>query len=397
VSETADPHGIDKVFCHLPWTSLCAHMDGVYARCCVDSTGQNNDQYHGTRRPDRLVLAEDAVGCSPHSVFAPDNPDRVLSLEEAFNSPAMRRTRLAMLAGEPVIACRDCYERERLAGDSYRLQMTRQDRPAPGVDACRSLTDADGRVDGFPSYLDLRMGNHCNLRCVMCGVPTSSSIVQRSDDTWLRRSLDPYTDDEQFWRSLRDNLASIESLYFAGGEPLMLRAHQRVLELFIERGRAEHVSLTYTTNLTRLPPPVLALWPSFRSVALEASCDGIGSVFELVRAGARWDDFVRNVERVRNLVSLSLHVSPQRDNVLGIADVVHWALSHDLPIHVSNVFRQPAELSLRNLPAGQKQEARPHLAALASELAEAGHHKLASDVRGVLSYLESPPNLPGLA
>jgi len=395
VSEIADPHGVDKVFCHLPWISLCAHMDGVYARCCVDSTGQNNEQYHGTRRPGRMVLADDAVGCSPRSVFAPDNPDRVMSLEEAFNSPAMRRTRQAMLAGEPVAACRDCYERERLAGDSYRLQMTRQERPAPSVDTCRARTDADGRVDGFPSFLDLRMGNHCNLRCVMCGVPTSSSIVQRSDDTWLRRSLDPYTADEQFWQSLKDNLASIESLYFAGGEPLMLRAHQRVLELFIEQGRAEHVDLTYTTNLTTLPQPVLALWPSFRRVALEASCDGVGPVFERVRAGARWRDFERNVERVRDMVHLSLQASPQRDNVLGLADVIDWALRRNLEIHVSNVVREPTELSLRNLPAEQKERAHPYLAALASRLAEAGQDKVAADVRGVLRYLDSPPNLPG--
>ena len=133
--ETADPHGTDKVFCHLPWTSLCAQVTGLRA-VLRRSTGQNNEQSQVHRRPGRLVLADDAVGCSSRSVFAPDNPDQVMSLEEALNSPAMRRTRRAMLAGEPVSACRDCYERERLAGDSYRLQMTAGPGRRRGIDAC---------------------------------------------------------------------------------------------------------------------------------------------------------------------------------------------------------------------------------------------------------------------
>ena len=239
MGEPADPHGLDKVFCHLPWTHLCAHLDGVYARCCVDSSGQNSPRFQVSRKPGRLDLDPDVIGCAPRSAFAADNPALVMSLEEAFNSPAMRDTRLAMLAGEPVAACRDCYQRERLTGDSYRLQMTRQDQAAPVVAECASVTAPDGTVDGFPSFLDLRLGNHCNLRCIMCGVPTSSSIVTQSpDQTWLRQSVDPYSGDAEFWRCLAENLGSITSLYLAGGEPMLLRAHQRLLRLFIEGGRA---------------------------------------------------------------------------------------------------------------------------------------------------------------
>src|SRR5690348_3385925 len=107
---TRDPQGLDRVFCHLPWTHLCAHVDGVYARCCVDASAQQNwPQYQGSR-PERLVLREDVIGCTSRSPFATDNPDRVMDLDEAFNSPALRATRLAMLAGRPVAACRDCYQ-----------------------------------------------------------------------------------------------------------------------------------------------------------------------------------------------------------------------------------------------------------------------------------------------
>jgi MoaA/NifB/PqqE/SkfB family radical SAM enzyme len=392
MTEAAGPRGIDKVFCHLPWTHLCLHLDGVYARCCVDASGQTSHVYQG-ERPARLTLRQDAIGCSPRSVFAPDNPESVMSLEEAFNSPAMRRTRLAMLAGEPVAACGDCYIRERLTGDSLRLQMTRQERPPPSVAECRAQTKDDGTVNSFPSYLDLRLGNHCNLRCVMCGVPTSSSLVQRSSSTWLRNSLDPYSADESFWRSLEQHLSAIRSLYFAGGEPLLLRSHKRLLRLLIERGVAGQVDLTYATNLTVLPPAVLELWPSFRAVSLEASCDGIGQVFEKVRAGGRWADFQRNADLVRGHVRLSIHASPQRDNVLNLGEIADWAIGRGLDVHLSNVVREPARLSLRNLSEAEKRRARAYLIALAERLEAAGHRKPSADVRGVLGYLLAPPTL----
>ncbi|GIJ46327.1 hypothetical protein Val02_32130 [Virgisporangium aliadipatigenens] len=393
MTEAPDPQGIDKVFCHLPWTHLCAHVDGVYSRCCVDTSAQQNwPQYRGSR-PERMVLREDAVGCTANSTFAADNPDMVMSLDEAFNSPRLRATRLAMLAGEPTPACRDCYTRERLAGDSLRLQMLRQGTPVPSVQECRERTAEDGSVDGFPSYLDLRLGNHCNLRCVMCDVPTSSSLVRHHPDTWLKRSLDPYSEDPGFWRALEENLPAITSMYFAGGEPLLLRAHRPLLRLFVESGRAAEVDLTYATNLTALPADILELWRAFKRVSLEASCDGVGPVFEQVRIGGRWADFERNADRVRDVVRLSIHAAPQRDNVFDLENVVDWALGRGLPVHLSNTVREPEELSIRNLPSAAKREAQAYLVPLAARLEADGYPMVARDVRGVTSYLMSPPTL----
>jgi Radical SAM superfamily. len=390
-----DPQGLDRVFCHLPWVHLCAHVDGVYARCCVDASAQQNwPQYQGSR-PERLVLREDALGCMPGSPFAADNPDRVMDIGAAFNSPALRATRLAMLAGRPVPACRDCYQRERLAGDSLRLQMLRQGKRVPSVTECRDRTAPDGSVDGFPYYLDLRLGNHCNLRCVMCDVPTSSLLVRHHPDTWLPGSLDPYSTDPDFWRALEDNLWAIRSLYLAGGEPLLLRAHQRLLRLFVDRGRAPEVDLTYATNLTVLPRGVMDLWRQFRAVSLEASCDGVGPVFERVRLGGRWADFTRNVERVRDEVTVSIHASPQRDNVMDLGNIIDWALSQGLPVHVSNTVREPAELSIRNLPPEVKQQALGYLVPLTQRLDADGYANVARDVRGVTGYLMAPRTLAG--
>jgi hypothetical protein len=225
----------------------------------------------------------------------------------------------------------------------------------------------------------------------MCDVPTSSSLTSQHPDTWLRGSLDPYSTDPAFWRVLEDNLGSIRSLYLAGGEPLLLRAHQRLLQLFVDRDRARHVDLTYATNLTRLPRNVLGLWRGFRAVSLEASCDGVGPVFERVRMGGRWADFVRNAERVRDHVALSIHVAVQRDNVMDLGNIVDWALSRGLPVHLSNIVREPVELSVRNLPADGKRRALAYLGPLADRLETDSVVNVARDVRAVVAYLMAPP------
>src|SRR5258708_23787299 len=117
-----------KVFCVLPWSHLCASVDGVWGRCCVDAS-MYHEQYYSERAEPAFALNDDALGCAPGSRYATANPGRTMTLTEAYNSDNMRRTRLAMLAGEPVSACSYCYERE--ASRAGSLTPTAAAAPRP--------------------------------------------------------------------------------------------------------------------------------------------------------------------------------------------------------------------------------------------------------------------------
>jgi len=164
-------------FCALPWVHLCASVDGVWGRCCVDSSMYYDHYYKMEARP-VFTLLPDAIGCLPLSSYATANPERTFDLNEAFNSPAMRETRLSMLAGKKVAACQYCYERENSEGTSYRQLANGMFGDHANLAALIDKTAADGFLDEFPCYLDLRFGNTCNLECVMCGFPVSSRWVQ---------------------------------------------------------------------------------------------------------------------------------------------------------------------------------------------------------------------------
>ncbi|MEV0005598.1 twitch domain-containing radical SAM protein [Micromonospora sp. NPDC050980] len=242
----------NDVFCIFPWVHLCGSVDGVWGRCCVDRSMNHLDFYNNDLEPN-FTLNADALGCLPKSRFATENPERVYGLMEAFNSPKMRQTRLSMLAGEQVNACSYCYEREAAGGESYRqkaLQIIGDDVDILGLVAA---TDASGTVPNFPTYLDLRFGNACNLKCIMCGYPVSSRWGLDQHPSWAPAHIDPYRDDQQLWEVLRANAGELRRVYFAGGEPFLQRGHARLLDLLVETGAAPGIHLAYHSNMMTLP------------------------------------------------------------------------------------------------------------------------------------------------
>ena len=342
---------MDGGFCVLPWIHLSLSTDGVWGRCCMDATLEH--AYYGMPERPTMTLAEDALGCLASSEFAQDNPDRVRGVAEAFNSSALRATRLRMLAGERDEACRHCFAREEAGGRSYRQQMNALHADEQTRQRIVEKTAADGRVQGTPWYLDLRLGNTCNLRCVMCGFPASSRWAAPKGDRWHKAHIDPYSD--ELGAEIRGLAGLLRRIYFAGGEPFLQRGHRLVLDALIDAGVAGDVNLVYNTNLSLWPARTVAKLREFRSVGIGASCDGTGPTFEAIRVGATWGRFVANLEAARSEgFDVWLQVAPQRGNMWNLEELLGWAHSQDLPVDLSNVVETPTDLSIRAAPTEER-------------------------------------------
>ncbi|MFI0738290.1 twitch domain-containing radical SAM protein [Streptomyces sp. NPDC021100] len=374
--------------CVLPWIHQCASIDGVYGRCCVDDSMYHNELYDSVEEP-VFKLNADALGCAPHSRYAKDNPDEVRGLKEAFNSPNMRRTRLKMLAGERVSACDYCYHREDRGATSYRQSIN--ERFADTVDFAdlAERTAPDGSFDEFPFFLDIRFGNTCNLRCVMCAYPVSSGWGAKKRPSWSSAVIDPYREDEELWATLRENAHLIRRLYFAGGEPFMQPGHFAMLDLLIETGNAGNVDIVYNSNLTVLPEKVFDRFPHFKSVGIGASCDGVGEVFERIRQPAKWDVFVANLRRAKTEVNLWLQVAPQRLNLFGLRDLLHFAREEGLDADLANVVQWPDDYSVANLPDEEKRRATVELADLAEWCDSLDWAKPAKHLRALSAFMNA--------
>lgn len=373
-------------FCAAPWAHLCASVDGLWGRCCVDSTIYRGQAFRAAERP-TLELGADNLGCISGSPFAADNPHQVRTATQAFDSPAQRATRRAMLAGTPVDACRTCTNLEVDGGRSYRQQLNDELLDSAELRARVRATDAEGRLHAGPTSLDLRLGNTCNLTCTMCEYPTSSRWHQLIGPTWAPAILDPYRGDGEFWGHLRAIAPDLRHLSLAGGEPLIQPGHRRLLDLLIEEAVASGIELHYTTNLTIIPEGLWERLARFRSVDFGVSCDGVGAVFEAIRRGASWDRFTLNLATARRHVQVSLQASPQLGNVDQLGTLVDWAHDQHLPLNLRNLVRYPRSLSVEALPEHRRPQVVADLDSAASRARGRGEASVAESLETIIDLL----------
>lgn len=281
-------------------------------------------------------------------------------LKEIWNSPGMRRLRNDMLSGRPSPYCADCYEWERSGLFSARLRANK-DYAAHRSRA--SATNPDGSVDSFRLvYLDIRFSNECNFRCRICGPWLSTAWYAESPGSGARKALRPSDDPESLWRQIEPHLAELEEVYFAGGEPLIMKEHYRLLDALSRRGLF-HVRLRYSTNFSQTSlgdDDVLRLWARFHDVSVAASLDGSGRRGEYLRKGQRWERTVENRRRMMKecpqakfLLSPTLCVM----NALHLPDFhgewLEAGLSEPEDFHL-NMLLRPEEYRINILPGNYK-------------------------------------------
>jgi MoaA/NifB/PqqE/SkfB family radical SAM enzyme len=99
----------------------------------------------------------------------------------------------------------------------------------------------------------------------------------------------------------------VEEIYFAGGEPLIMEEHYRILEMLIAAGNTK-CRIRYNTNFSSLKFKkwdLIELWKPFikdniDNVRIFASLDAIGQVAEYSRKGTKWDAIENNIKRIHD-------------------------------------------------------------------------------------------------
>jgi len=248
-----------KTFCIYPWIHLHAYPTGEAYPCCH---------------------AEMGVGQVGNC--------RVNTLEQIWTDTPMQQLRADMLSETPNAACTRCYEQEESGFFSGR----------------RSANKHHGhhvkKLETNPfemTYWDIRFSNLCNLKCRSCGHIFSSQWYQdqaklagpawKLNNTVLNYAGRTETD---MWTQLEPHLDYVEQIYFAGGEPLLMEEHYRILDELVKKKRFD-VRLIYNTNFTHTDlkgNSVFEYWKQFDSVAVGASLDASGARGEYIRKGTDW-------------------------------------------------------------------------------------------------------------
>ena len=262
-------------FCMMPWLHLHAFPDGRAYPCCFGL-----DQY--------------PVGDLNKS-----------SMEEVFNGKDMREMRLNMLYNKPSRQCGKCYDQEKSGFFSLRLSSNKHFGHNIGM---IDNTQADGTADFVIKYWDIRFSNLCNFACRSCGTWFSSNwyedhkkLTGKPPDHAKIMRVGRTADD--IWNQMLEQFDHVEQFYFAGGEPLIMEEHYKILKE-LDRRKMYHVRLIYNTNFSKLTfkdMDVLELWNKFDSVSVGASLDAMGPRAEFMRKGTVWSDIEANRRRMQEV------------------------------------------------------------------------------------------------
>jgi radical SAM protein with 4Fe4S-binding SPASM domain len=308
-----------KTFCIYPWIHLHAYPTGEAYPCCHAEMGVGQ------------------VGNCKTS-----------TLEEIWRDKPMEQLRADMLSETPNSACQRCYEQEESGFFSGRKSANKHHG---------HHIDRLNAQDFQMTYWDIRFSNLCNLSCRSCGHIFSSSWYQDQSKlagpNWsLNNSALNIAgkNKDDIWNQLIPHLDYVEQIYFAGGEPLMMEEHYRILDELERRGRFD-VRLIYNTNFTQTrlkDREVFDYWRKFDSVAVGASLDGSGSYAEYIRHGTKWEQVERNRrEMLRVCPNVDFYISP----TLSILNVWHLPDFHRSWVEQGLIRAQDLNVNILQDPA----------------------------------------------
>jgi len=319
--------------CILPWISIEATPMGTMRPCCLTTNG------------------------------IPDMNLKTHTLEEGFTSDYMVDLRSAFRDGKAPGQCRNCWREEDIGKKSKRQYMLEKFKHIE--------VDWDNVEQGHGlQFLDLKLGNICNLKCRICGSWSSSKWAQEEIDyaegskdhiarQWLRDGQWPRKS-KTFWDNMDELLPQIKYFEFTGGEPWMIKQHFDLLQRAVDGRYAKDIDIHYNTNTTQFPKDP-SIWKHFKHVQIAFSVDNTEERFEYERYGAKWRTTNINIKKVNKLrdeldypITTQLCVTWNLQNVYYMDEVLTWADTMDFNSVHFNLMHDPWEFSIVNTPMRAK-------------------------------------------
>ena len=145
----------------MPWIHLATHPHGGVTLCCIadhtnsESRAKNFDK---SGNPIWLTLGKD-------------------SIDDIMNSDYYKQTRLQMLNDEVPKACERCFIEEQNGIRSKRLEENENYKDFT-IENAKSITDDSGKIKVPMKFVELRLGNLCNVKCRSCNPASSTKWVK---------------------------------------------------------------------------------------------------------------------------------------------------------------------------------------------------------------------------
>jgi MoaA/NifB/PqqE/SkfB family radical SAM enzyme len=292
----------------------------------------------------------------------------VSTLREVYDSEYMQELRRQFRRGEKPKTCNRCWEEEAAGRTSKRIHSRVR------LKELYAQVDWENDRPDQLWFVDLKLGNICNLKCRICGSWSSSKWAEEEMNylpktvdkkthiayTWLKQGQWPRKT-ETFWDDLRGLLPNIRYFEFTGGEPWLIQEHIDLLKFAVETGDSHHIDIHYNTNATQWPDDLVEIWKDFGRVDIAFSIDNVGERFEFERFPADWNKANEIVDAVHALQKTHANITTQLcftlniQNVYYLDELLAWADTKGFGNIYFNMLHSPSRMSIQSMtPAAQE-------------------------------------------
>lgn len=210
-------------------------------------------------------------------------------------------------------------------------------------------------------HLHVRVGNKCNLRCVMCGpgssnqwydayaIITGQKNFDVADHTYhlIKNKHGHRLDSDNFnfheHQELLDivhaHAHTLESLTFHGGEPMLSKSHNAIISTLVNQDAAKNIALSYHTNMT-IMPTVLDDMQQFKSVLMMMSIDGVGEINDAIRWPSKYAQIMDHYQQLKHTTDFTFSVNHTLHalNYEHLPRFMAEMVALDIPVTLNPVF-----------------------------------------------------------
>ncbi len=285
-------------YCVLPFNSVSISASGELRQCC--NAGYNSS---------RTYISD-------------------LDINGIINNKFIQDIRKTFVKNKKHSTCGRCWKQEAMGSMSFREIANKDEHH--GIR--KGITNRKLGVEFEDiEYIDITLGNKCNLACRMCNWSSSNLLAQQLKEMGIHKGpIDLGFDDESKNKVLQlfRRSVNLKSIYMLGGEPLINPLNDEILDLLIETGQSKNIFIHYNTNLqVNKIENYLEKWSHFKGVHIQASIDGSDEIYNYIRWPGNWKKVLKNLSTAvkkgnNDTLKVSISTTIQNINALNIPKLI---------------------------------------------------------------------------
>jgi radical SAM protein with 4Fe4S-binding SPASM domain len=251
--------------------------------------------------------------------------------------------------GETDSNCRYCVSKESTPGIKTARWATNQQYYESVAKEYPTI-----QIPKTPDNIEIRFGNYCNLKCIMCGPYASSALATEyitNREIFNKHKIwwDNQVKTIRWWEEpgaldrLNKIVTNANTIMFTGGEPMMVPEIVDVL-----RNTRKTCKINFVTNLTKLSDKLFNEIIKFDSVNMTVSLEGIEDHNDYLRYESNWSVIDNNINRLLTAKNVEININHvlQHTSIFSLPKLVNYCQTKNIHLVLSTIYPPDSGLEL---------------------------------------------------